>query len=239
MRQFLRSTFRRIAGLAPHFGHTTIPREEMLWMALQYTLVSKRVGHYAELGVWRGDTLATCYKMARRLLHLNEMRFYAFDSFEGFPELASIDQHAQFVEGGRAFSASQFRRHVESLGVPMRDITVVQGWFSDTMAEEAEGDLVVDKDALAIVWVDCDLYESTRDALPFVFAKARPGAIIIFDNWFCYEGHPLKGEQLALKEYVLSHRKISLVPFLRFGWHGMSFIYHSVSREDALSSVTL
>lgn len=226
MKRALRNLVRRLVGLSPHFGHTTISREQMLWLAMEYVAASQRVGNYAEFGVWRGDTIATAYHYTRNSQLLEGMRFFAFDSFEGFPELKGGDVHSQFRTGGRAYSLQQFHSHIQKIGVPKGTVTAVPGWFSASLAPGGEADRLVPDCSLAIAWVDCDLYESTRDALPFVFRKLRPGGLVIFDDWYCFEGHPMKGEQRAVRELLEADPTVVLVPFHRFGWHGTSLIFH-------------
>ena len=214
----------------PSLGWTTPPREQILWLALHYIASSRLVGDYAEFGVWRGDTFATAYHFCKHLTGtfpaLGSVWFHAFDSFEGFPDLHDDDVYPQFEKGGRAFSLDQFNALIAQRQVPIDRITVTKGWFSETLRPGAPSDSLIADQSLAIAYVDCDLYESTRDVLPYLKRKMTQGGVIIFDDWFCFAGHPLKGEQKACREFLATNPEVVLVPFQRFGWHGHSFIFH-------------
>lgn len=188
--------------------------------------------------MWQGSTFATAYHLAEYvgrsipLLKFSSMKFHAFDSFEGFPEPKGDDVHPQFQEGGRASSLDQFNALIAQRQVPMDGITVTKGWFSDTLRPGTASDSLIADQSLAIAYVDCDLYESTRDVLPFLRRKMIQGGVIIFDDWFCFAGHPLKGEQKACREFLAANPEVVLVPFQRFGWHGHSFIFHVLDEEE-------
>lgn len=46
-----------------------------------------------------------------------------------------------------------------------------------------------------MVWIDCDLYESTVPVLEWPSDKLVDCAVICFDDWFTFSGEPDKGEQ--------------------------------------------
>ena len=217
-------------------GWTTYDREEILWTALRFVSGSRLQGDYAEFGVWRGDTFATAIRFAQRLSKIyapfKEMKFHAFDSFEGFPELKGADRYPQFETGGRSYGLEQFYARIDKYKVSRERVTANKGWFSDTLQPGGEADRLIPDQSLTLVYMDADLYESTRDVLPFVRKKAKSGAVIIFDNWFLFAGHPLKGEQKATREFLKEHPEVVFVPYKRFGWCGQSFVYHVLDDEQ-------
>lgn len=235
----LRRLYRRIRQSIkgyPSFGWTSVPREEILWLSLTYIGSNKLVGDYSEFGVWRGNTFATACHLAKNLATsfrtLSSMRFHAFDSFEGFPEPQGDDVCPLIQKGGRSCNLDQFKMHIARLQVPMDRITVTKGWFSDTLRLGAAADRVIADQSLAIAYVDCDLYESTRDVFSCLKRKMMPGGVIIFDDWFLFSAHPLKGEQKACREFLVTNPGIVFVPFQRFGWHGHSFIFHALDKDQ-------
>jgi len=207
------------------FGWTTPERELFLSLVLNYLGSNRIAGDYAEFGVWRGDTLCTAYHLAQDLAGsfpaFKEMRFYAFDSFEGFPELRGDDIHPQFRQGGRACSEEEFLRIVSARNVPAERLTVTRGWFKDTL-----GKCTLPERSLAAAYVDCDLYDSTREVLECISPRMAAGAVLVFDDWFCFGGDPHKGEQKACREFLAKHPEVCLVQFQNFGWHGTSFLFH-------------
>jgi O-methyltransferase len=220
----------------PSLGWTTPQREQMLWLCLQYVRASRLAGDYAEFGVWRGDTFATAYHLKEQLdqhsRSMETMRFHAFDSFEGFPELHGDDVFPQFQKGGRACRVEDFEALLVERAVPTRCRTTTKGWFVDTLAPGAIGDDLIADASLAMAYVDCDLYESTRDVLTFLQRKMMSGGVVIFDDWYCFAGHPLKGEQYACREFLSRYPEIELVPFLPVSWHGVSLIFHRMEPDE-------
>lgn len=104
-----------------------------------------------------------------------------FDSFQGLPE----DWRPGFPKG--RFASAEEPRDIPGC-------TVVPGWFSDTLADYDWSGYDI-----ALVHVDCDLYSSTRTALASVLPVIKPGCIIVFDEWFGYEGCE-EHEQKAWRE---------------------------------------
>jgi len=58
------------------------------------------------------------------------------------------------------------------------------------------------------------------------FEDTLPGKTLSFDDWFCLNGDPRRGEQRALREWSETEQGKSFLisPYLPFGWHGFSFI---------------
>jgi O-methyltransferase len=227
LRRFLGNVIRRLSGMPPWLGITTPAREQMLYTALAYLEANKIGGSYGEFGVWLGSTFATAFRFSCRRSHFNDMRFYAFDSFEGFPKLSAHDIHPMFKTGGRAVGQDAFEKRIFGLGMPRDRVKIYPGWFAKSLAAGSAADRDIPDQSLAMVWADGDLYESTRDLLPFIARKIKPGGVIAFDNWYCFDGHPAKGEQRALYEFLGGHSDLILVSFFQFGWHGQSFIWHT------------
>lgn len=90
-----------------------------------------------------------------------------------------------------------------------------------------ENDYQRKSEELMIKFLDCDLYESAVSVLNFVKEALIGGCIIAFDDWFCFDGDPRKGEQRAFSEFLGKNKDISVSEYLNFGWHGKSFIVHN------------
>jgi hypothetical protein len=59
--------------------------------------------------------------------------------------------------------------------------------------------------AIALLHVDCDLYESTRDVLNGAAPALQDGTLVLFDDWFHYRGRPDRGEARAFHEFLAAH----------------------------------
>ena len=65
----------------------------------------------------------------------------------------------------------------------------------------------------AIVYVDCDLYESTVPVLAFVVPFLRAGTIVAFDDWNCFMADPARGQRRAWREFREANPRLGFEPF--------------------------
>lgn len=189
----------------------------MVSLAYDYLANNKVEGDYAEFGVFSGKTTIESYKASRRS-GLNNMRFLIFDSFEGLPKPQGIDDNGSFSEGEFACSQDEFIRNLERAKCDLSRFIITKGWFNDTLPTFS-GD-----NKIAFAWIDGDLYESTVDPLEFLTDRIVHGAVIVFDDWFCYHGDPTKGEQRACNEWLAKNPHIKLIEYQNYSWSGKSFI---------------
>ena len=78
--------------------------------------------------------------------------------------------------------------------------------------------------AIALVHFDCDLYESTRDALALAAPALQDGAMLMFDDWFHYRGNPRKGQARAFAEFLDQHPQWVSVPYRSYSTFCQAFI---------------
>jgi O-methyltransferase len=179
------------------------------------------VGDYLEFGTFRGRSLINAYSaMAatfqnrltneRSLLTAEQeadcqaqwtsMRFIAFDSFQGLPALQGIDRDgADFRAGQYACSREDVARNLHEEGVDLSKVEFVEGWYNHTCIATTKERLGLK--AAAICWIDCDLYQSTKEVLNFIKDLIVDGTILVFDDWFCFRGSPFRGQQRAFREF--------------------------------------
>ncbi len=192
-------------------------REIALEEAMNYARRCELTGDYLEFGVFQGRTFSAACFLGRECRL--DMRFWAFDSFQGLPS-----SEGEFGAGAYAFSQESFLKNVRKCVGHVEDVRVVPGWFSDSLVPG--NPLLKDLKPVAIAWVDCDLYESTQPVLEFLTSRLQDGSLIYFDDWFCFKGRPDCGEQRACAEWLQKNPHIQLMPYAKFGWHGQSFIVH-------------
>jgi O-methyltransferase len=177
-------------------------------------------GDYLEFGVWGGHSFAEAYlavgkasQWAYRLWRTpaTRCRFFAFDSFEGLPEIKGIDQAGPFGKGDYSCSQQKFLQYIASRSVNLKDVTCVKGWYNETLTAETRQRLGLLK--ARIIHIDCDLYESARDALSFCTAIIQEGSVVIFDDWFQFRGNPDRGEQRAFREWLEANPQLQAVQF--------------------------
>jgi hypothetical protein len=214
--------------------------EKVAW----FVAAEKVEGDYLEFGVFRGDGFARSFHALRaafeerirpareapgdaeaeeRRAIWDRMRFFAFDSFQGLPELEGIDQVSQdFRKGQYAAGVETFRGNIAAQGVPLDRVTCVPGWYEDTCNPETLARHRIEK--AAIVYVDCDLYHSTRSVLSCLAPVLQDGTVIVFDDWFCYRGNPDLGEQRAFNEWRATLPDFRMTEYHREGYARNSFI---------------
>jgi O-methyltransferase len=197
----------------------------MAFTAFAYVANNGIQGDYAEFGVYRGRGIIDAYYCTRRF-GLTSVRLWALDSFEGLPKIEGEDMGGPFSEGQYACSRPEFERNVQQSGVDMRLVHTVEGRFDISLADHKGKSLGPDR--IAIAWIDCDLYESTVPVLDYLTNRLVDGAVLIFDDWYCFSGDPQKGEQLACAEWLAAHPEIRLCEYRNYHWAGKSFIFRRV-----------
>jgi O-methyltransferase len=201
------------------------PREEILRTAMEYVLYSKLDGDYLEFGVCEGRTFIAAFHLAQRH-RLHSMSFYAFDSFQGLPEITGVDAAGfqQFSRGQYSCPLHRFKQMVAKNRVDLDRVQIIPGWYGEVLNQDTQQRLALK--AASIIWVDCDLYESTVPVLTFVTKYIQDGSLLIFDDWFCFRGNPERGQQKAFAEWLQRNPSFRASEFHPFAWHGNSFIIH-------------
>lgn len=194
----------------------------MLAQAFEFKHINAVEGDYFEFGLWRGKTF--CYAHSQKRRHkMSDMIFWGFDSFQGLPTITEQEDNV-WQEGDFACSEPELRRILAKAGFSPGEYTLVPGFYETSLNDELHQRIGNRK--AAIVYVDCDLYESALSVLKFVHRYFINGTIVCFDDWYNYKGSPDKGEQLALSEFLASQARIEFIPYMNFSPLGKSFIVH-------------
>lgn len=197
------------------------PRVIAIERITEFVKYNSIAGDYLEFGVSGAHTFRSMYDRLEAIGR-PDIHLYAFDSFQGLPKPETIDVHPDFVEGKFAQSRDVFEGRLDQHGISKSRYTVIEGFYNQVLTEALREKLPIR--AAAVIWVDCDLYESTTQALRFVYPYIKTGTIIAFDDFFCFNGDPDRGEQKAFREFCASHRELQFVEFLRFSWAGLAFV---------------
>lgn len=179
-------------------------------------------GDYAEFGSHGGTTVRLAYGEIRRWR--TPRKLWAFDSFEGLPEQrVPKDYHPGWKKGKMATSVEDFIATCRQTGIPDDRIKVVAGFYEDTLAGKPLDDPRLPSD-IALAFVDCDLYSSTISVLEFLLPRLKNGMILAFDDYFAFSDRTLSGNRQAMLDVFGDDVAFRLLPYVQFGWHGMSFI---------------
>ena len=166
----------------PSRAHTMIgiPRLENLQRCVESVLREGTPGDLLEAGVWRGG--ATIFMRGILKAHgVRDRSVWVADSFRGLPaerppeeRLDSQPELHKFKE--LAVSLSEVRANFERYGLLDDQVRFLEGWFESTLPE-------AEIERLAVMRVDCDLYESTMDALVNLYDRVSPGGFVIVDDY--------------------------------------------------------
>lgn len=181
--EFLRSrregrNFRRSAVEWPH---TMIGRHRLdnLQMALMTIVDEKIPGDVLEAGVWRGGA-SVFMRAILNVLDDKSRTVWLADSFEGLP-VPTLPEDKGFDFSKENFPVlaidletvqDLFQRYDLSL----ERVRFLKGWFKDTLPN-------ADIDALSLLRLDGDLYESTMDTLIPLYGKVSSGGFVVIDDY--------------------------------------------------------
>jgi Macrocin-O-methyltransferase (TylF) len=140
-----------------------------LFTRLIHYLDGRVEGDVAECGAYQGGNAFVSLMLSP---DLRRRRYHLFDSFEGFPGLTSADpktRHNEFRDG--SFQAIQARL------ADFQNVEIHKGFFAEVLPRQPEA-------KYALVYIDCDLYESTIECLDYFYPRLRKGGILfIHDYW--------------------------------------------------------
>lgn len=210
-----------ITPLPPKVNHVPSLRFRLdFFNAAQMFLQVNRIdGSYLEFGSHEVNTFRMAlntigaHGRPNRITH-----FYAFDSFAGMPEPTGIDKQKIWRAAMNFTSQERFR------AITRRDAyrtTSVKGFFKDVLPEFK----LPPGQNPALVYIDCDYYESTKDVLEWVGPYLRHGTLIAFDDWDCYFGDYARGQRRAFSEFRESMKeRLEFLDFMKIASGGMAFI---------------
>lgn len=182
---------RYVAGFIQHYikgpSVSMLPRSRMdnLRFCIESVLQRGVPGDLIETGVWRGG--ATIFmRGVLKAYGVSDRTVWVADSFEGLPEpdaekfpLEAKAHHGKVMDkvyDHFAVGLEEVRRNFSAYDLLDDQVRFLQGWFCDTLPSAPIG-------PLAVMRLDGDYYESTRDALTNLYDKLAPGGFVIIDDY--------------------------------------------------------
>lgn len=194
-------------------------RQMFFYHAFHCLSFNKISGDYAEFGCCGGTTFGLAYGEIKR--HKYPRKMWAYDSFQGLPAHKSDkDYHPQWIEKTMKIELDEFHQTCACYRIPRNNYQVIAGFYEQSLAVEE----TKEPQDIALAYIDCDLYSSTLEVLQFLLPRCKHGMIIAFDDYYCWSDKTPSGEKMAMEEIFSNHPKWNLVPYIRFGWHGQSFV---------------
>ena len=236
LRRAARTVHRATFGNGREDVITQLTRRDRRWDtfvdSLEYINYEAVAGDIVEFGVFTGVSLTLLAKAASFDPKGMERRIVGFDSFQGLP--GSSEPHARWQPGDCATNHAW--HPMLATGDPVTpDVTRALfavcglaepalhiGTFDRTLPAAFPGKYP----RVALAHFDCDLYESTRDALDAIAPALQDGCMLLFDDWFHYRGNPTKGEARAFGEFLDAHPEWGAVQYRQYGTFCNSFILY-------------
>jgi hypothetical protein len=205
-------TVETIRAVAP-YTMTSAERLFALCRAVHYVSHHDIPGDIVECGVWKGGSMMAVAQTLKkegdigRTLHL-------FDTFDGMAPAGVSDVTVEGVAGSEIAGKiadtgdkwcyaglDEVKRAMEATGYKPANIRYIQGRVEDTIPAQAP-------DAIALLRLDTDWYESTKHELTHLFPRLSDGGVLIIDDYGFW-----KGCRRAVDEYfaetkvpILLHR---------------------------------
>jgi O-methyltransferase len=163
----------------------------------------------AECGTWKGGSSLAMILAQQEFFGCVKHPVWMFDSFCGLPD-ATVEDGKLAKDWQKNPDASinhnNCTAHLEEVLAMMQRENIdpahyrtFKGWFNQTLGP-AVGELNQRGGQLALLRLDGDWYESTRDCLYWLFPKLRKGAPCIVDDYYAWDGCAL-----AVHEYFGQH----------------------------------
>jgi O-methyltransferase len=213
-------------------------KEDALLISVGYAYGARVAGDIIEFGTMSGETariLAGSMRSCEREQGLPSKDLYLFDSFEGLPaSVADADREAPHVKSGIWAAGTCKILDREALAklcgkiLPAERIHIFAGWFSQTVPS------IDPALRFSVLHVDCDLYQSTLDALRPLFQRNQVsrGAVFLFDDWNCNAADPRFGERKAWAD-LTEEFCIESSDEGGYAWSGRRFIVHEYRASGA------
>jgi hypothetical protein len=185
-----------------------------------FKLAMDRPGHVVELGVYHGESffhwarLVEAYNIGER-----ETRVIGFDSFTGFTSIHDKDKTSlnqaekgplSIKPGGFNAGEKAYRRISELMEIFEADhfvpqkkrLEIVKGDIVETVPEYVKRNPGL---RIALLHLDCDLYEPTLVGLKHLYPLVVPGGVVILDE---YGQSKFSGESAAFDEFFGARRPL-------------------------------
>lgn len=180
-----------------------------------------------EFGVGSGGTSSILYWLNKRE-NQKEPKLFLFDTFEGLPEAEGIDKHPQWKKGAWSFSTQDVKNFYGSIKIPENSYQFVKGLYSESLTKDLQ--LKLSSHKAGIIHIDCDYYESTIQALEFMYPMIQEGTVILCDDYYCFNGSLEKGEAAALTEFSAKYQ-VQLNRWHVYSNHGQAFIISKLGKK--------
>lgn len=174
-----------------------------------YELYKKIVdvpGDVVELGVFKGSSFIQFGTFRELLENTKARKLIGFDVFDTFPDCGELQGDIQFTrewneETGSTFlSKEEIEEVLENKGISNYEL--IKGNILVTIDDYLKKNPHL---RIALLHIDCDVYEPSKVGLEKLFEKVVRGGVVIFDDYGVVEG-----ETKAVDDFLESRRDYQL-----------------------------
>lgn len=165
-----------------NYAHTMIgmKRLDNLQFCIETVIKDKIPGDFIETGVWRGGA-CIFMRAILKAYDIRDRKVFVADSFEGLPrpniERYPLDDGCDLSSYSYlAVSQEQVMENFRRYDLLDEQVVFLKGLFKDSLPIAPIG-------KLAVLRLDGDLYESTMDALKYLYPKLSPGGFCVVDDY--------------------------------------------------------
>jgi hypothetical protein len=181
---------------ASKYAHTLIGLKRLhnLEYCAEQVFANGIPGDFLEAGVWQGGA-AIFLRALQVAFGAAQRRTWVADSFQGLPSpvaapdlqfnMGVIPERVPWLAVCRDTVVDNFRTY----DLLSEQVCFLEGWFADTLP-------LAPIEQLAILRIDADFYQSTREVLETLYDKVAPGGFVIVDDY-----HAFLPCQMAVDEF--------------------------------------
>lgn len=204
-------------------GNRQAEKLDMFRKVFDFLYENEIKGDYHEYGSHRCRTFRMALTEARRH-SIDDMKFWAFDSFEGLPDPTTETSVSKWVSGALTTSEQEFHALVKAHGIYTDRINTVKGFYDRSLTPTLQKTMAKKENKIALVTVDCDLYESAVPVFKFIEPLLQEGSVIYMDDLFVgTKGSPKRGVARAFLEFQ-KRSKWHFIRHMDVSWWGRTYI---------------
>lgn len=148
--------------------HTLLDRNRCYALYLLMEQVSKVDGNILEVGTWRGGTagiFTTC---------LPKKTIFLADTFAGVVKSSDWEHYKDKAHDD---TSEKIVRDLLDKKLHVNNYKILTGIFPEDTGK------AIDEETFSLVYLDVDVYRSTKDAFNYVWDKVVSGGIVVFDDY--------------------------------------------------------
>ncbi|HUA13561.1 MAG TPA: TylF/MycF/NovP-related O-methyltransferase [Candidatus Sulfotelmatobacter sp.] len=148
--------------------HTLVDRNRCYALYLLAQQTKKIPGNILEVGTWRGGTAGIFTKT------VPDKTVYLADTFEGVVKSSSWEH---YVDGAHSDASEEGVKELLDKKLKVSNYKILKGVFPEDTGH------FIDDQKFSLVYLDLDVYKSTKDAFEYVWDKVSKYGIVVFDDY--------------------------------------------------------